>query len=226
MAPLLTQGRSSDGRVVWREWNSLRLSDAWRRVHGWFPRFYPDCLAKIFPEFMRLWSDEDFRETLTQVLYWYLTANTSDRMEVPIMMGPIALELLADISSRDNIAIPENRAQFNSARLRAFLSQQHIPTAIPAPLVNITEFAKERNLKDGPEVLETVHDIIVHPHRENRAVRDILGRHNALYDVRQLVLWYVELAVLRLLGYEDKYHNRLRLDQLTTGADPVPWVEK
>ena len=40
----------------------------------------------------------------------------------------------------------------------------------------------------------------------------------------QLALWYLELAVLAVVGYEGCYRNRLS-DEIDTGAvEPVPWA--
>jgi hypothetical protein len=45
-----------------------------------------------------------------------------------------------------------------------------------------------------------------------------------LFEAWQFATWSLELAIVRLLGYQDTYRSRLRLNQPGPGNDePVPW---
>ena len=46
---------------------------------------------------------------------------------------------------------------------------------------------------------------------------------NELLETWQLATWYLELAVLRLLGYEGEYLSRLRLGGWEFDTETVPW---
>jgi hypothetical protein len=44
-----------------------------------------------------------------------------------------------------------------------------------------------------------------------------------LVEAWQLATWYLELAVVRLLGYDGEYVSRLRLEGWIGDTEPVPW---
>ena len=40
----------------------------------------------------------------------------------------------------------------------------------------------------------------------------------------QLALWYLELAILAIVGYAGVYRNRLAAEPHVGAVDPVPWA--
>jgi hypothetical protein len=60
--PILYVGMDGSGVPVWRDW-TVRQASPWRAVLTWFPEHQPQCLAGIFPGFMRLWLDPDRRDS-------------------------------------------------------------------------------------------------------------------------------------------------------------------
>jgi hypothetical protein len=73
----------------------------------------------------------------------------------------------------------------------------------------------------GPEVLFDVRNNLVHPPR--RIEEPEWPHHDELLEAWQLATWYLELAVIRLLGYEGEYVSRLRLGGWDLDTEPVPW---
>lgn len=45
-----------------------------------------------------------------------------------------------------------------------------------------------------------------------------------MFQAWQLSTWYHELALLRMLGFDDNYWNRLRLGRNENDVEPVPWI--
>lgn len=46
------------------------------------------------------------------------------------------------------------------------------------------------------------------------------------FDIWQLGLWYLELSILKLCGYEGTYANRLEKDHWVGTVENVPWSKK
>lgn len=44
-----------------------------------------------------------------------------------------------------------------------------------------------------------------------------------LFETWRLAAWYLELAILRVLGYSDEYTSRLQLTGWAGETEPVPW---
>ncbi len=93
---------------------------------------------------------------------------------------------------------------------------------IPAKLSKLDKLAKEFNW-DGPKAISEVRNYIVHPGKENKRLAD---RKIPYYEILNLALWYLELALLHLFGHTGVYANRLQLGLYIGVVDLVPWAAK
>ncbi len=73
--PCLAVGFDSRENRVWETWSSPGAR--WASPTSWFDPHHCDELAKLFPGFMNKWKDENWRKTLHEVIYWYLSSNCS-----------------------------------------------------------------------------------------------------------------------------------------------------
>jgi len=65
--------------------------------------------------------------------------------------------------------------------------------------------------------------LVAHPTSSNAAeLQSVTPR--ARFEAWYLALWYVELALLKLLGYDGQYNNRLNLDGWEGEYASVPWA--
>lgn len=107
-------------------------------------------------------------------------------------------------------------------RVRVLLFWLGTPRAIPS---RYAELAKSLpNKPDGPRAITEIRNTIIHPTKSNRAKRDTLSLA-AIAEAWQLNMWYIELALLKLLDYQGSYFNRTQ----GTGSgtiDTVPWARK
>lgn len=101
---------------------------------------------------------------------------------------------------------------FNASdKIRELLKEMRIGTGMPLGTNDLTSCLRkiDENLKniDGPQALTTIRNLVVHP---KKAKRERLGELSkmALYQALDLGLYYLELILLRLLGYTGAYYNR------------------
>lgn len=221
---LLPVGLDGDGRTVWKEWKvgKIHPQDPSERSRSWHLR-YSDALREVFPGMLARWDDPDWKEVLRLGVDMYATANVQSTSEVSLIVAQAALELLAWV------ILVERRRVLSTGRygklrgsdtLRRLLATAGIPGSIPPALEALTQSvltgSKRRAWIDGPHAVTDLRNVVVHPTRR----RGELGqRALPWFDAARLSLWYVELIVLRLLGYEGRYMNRM-----TFTEERVPWV--
>jgi hypothetical protein len=101
-----------------------------------------------------------------------------------------------------------------SGRVRLLLQWAGIPVELPTHLGALAGRRGRLSQPDvaGPELIFDVRNNLVHPPK--RIDEPEWPDHNELLEAWQLATWYLELAVVRLLGYQGEYVSRLRLGRL------------
>ena len=206
-----------------------------RPYHGWY--IWHDglrlgaarWLPPLFDRFARMWWHADtelqsfWRKVLRGLVYTYTDAERMDESR-GIVPACTALETLCwAILVETERWLTGGRAtdggenEFDkltlAGKIRLLLRWAGISTEIPKTLPKLSQEAKGRNW-DGPQVAIWVRNRVVHPDR-----RDQLADEIAIESLR-LALWYTELVVLKLLGYDGYYRDRLD----TGGIKRVPWA--
>lgn len=106
-----------------------------------------------------------------------------------------------------------------SERLRELLAWIDISPVVPASLDALGQETAHRGWLDGPHAITEMRNSLLHPrHRQRLTATPV----NARIDLQELVLWYVELALLRLIDYQGGYANRLGSRRIGVVED-VPW---
>ena len=100
-----------------------------------------------------------------------------------------------------------------AGQLRLLLRWAGISTEIPSTLPKLSQKGTSTNW-DGPQVVVWVRNRVVHPHRRDQLVDGISA------ESLHLAMWYTELAVLKLFGYDGYFRDRLDAG----GIKRVPWV--
>lgn len=100
-----------------------------------------------------------------------------------------------------------------AGQIRLLLRWAGISTEIPSSLPKLSRKAASGNW-DGPQTVVWVRNRVVHPDRREQLVDGLSA------ESLHLAMWYAELVVLRLLGYDGYFRDRL-----DSGAiKRVPWV--
>jgi hypothetical protein len=220
--PVAATGVDSAGNVVWREWNSRWTSPWISRLSG-FDRHKHD-LSGAFAGYVDRWSDPVWNEPLRVATQMYVEANGPITADTSLVLGQALLELIAcvrfveELQTRTPADFDNPRAKA-SERLRDLLAWIGISTMIPASLAALDHEAAQRGWADGPHAITEMRNSLVHPRQRQRLTTTPV---HARIDLHELVLWYAELALLRLIDYRGGYANRLGA-KATGIVEDVPW---
>lgn len=207
-------------------WSPFRAS-RFQPHMGWFDFHHPGSLADLFPGFMRHWQDEEWREALKDAIYWFIEIHAQPvRIDTAVVVGQITLEMLGWLTLVERNPVISDKGFEKlpaSDKLKLLLSLSSIPTTPPDELKAVHRLAKAENWQ-GPDCVVTIRNSIVH---RNRSKREQSGKKKITDDVLResytLVCWYVELVLLRQLGYHGTYSNRLK-ERWVGQTEPVPWT--
>jgi hypothetical protein len=219
--PLLLTGVRAD-QIVWREWYA-RTSGPWRGQTSWFSPRHPDALVATFPTFMQRWIDPRWKAELQSAISWLVEAMRQPFADIAIALAQVALELLGWVilvEERQRLSRSAYKKQAAEEKLRQLLTWAGIPVAIPTELPDLTTFASASNWNTGPHALAGFRNMLVHPRDRTRTIFEM--PISAKLDLQQLAFWYVELVLLRFIGYRGDYVNRHRAGWVGE-VEPVPW---
>jgi len=220
--PVCAVGFDASGNRVWESWSSPR--EPWYTPLSWFDPHNSLQLATLFSGFMTRWTDDNWREALHEVIYWYLNANHSSRgIDAGIILTQAAIERLSyelAVKDRRLITIDGFKALRASDKFRLLFSTVGILLDIPAETPELQRLANtsQINWLDAPHALTEIRNSLVHPEHKRR-----VQFGNAYYEAWNLGLWYLEMSILAVCGYSGTYGNRLKQRALGQ-TENVPWV--
>ncbi len=219
--PICAVGYDASGSHVWECWSSP--IEPWYTSLSWFDPHNSSQMVVLFLGFMTRWANEDWREALREVLYWYLNANHSSRgIDAGIILAQAAIERLSyEFAVKDRRLITANgfKDLRASDKFRLLFSSIGIPLGIPTETPELQNLAAKggMNWLDAPQALTEIRNSLVHPEHKRR------GQFSkAYYETWNLVLWYLEMSVLAICGYSGTYGNRLK-QRWVGEVEDVPW---
>ena len=219
--PICPVGFDASDSRVWEMWSSPR--EPWYTLLSWFDPHNSAQLVALFPGFMKRWADDDWREALRGVIYWYLNANHSSRgIDAGIILTQAAIERLSyEFIAKDRrlITVDGFKALRASDKFRLLFSTLGIPLDIPAETPELQRLASnsQMNWLDAPHALTEIRNSLVHPEHKRRGQLD-----NVYYEAWNLGLWYLEMSILAVCGYSGTYANRLK-QRWVGQVEEVPW---
>ncbi len=205
--PILHIGFDSAGERVWQRWDG-HVATSWTYASSWYGGGCPGLLGQVFARFLAKWGEPTWREPLRDAIYWYLASNSGRMSDNSIILTQAALELLSwvyAVKERKLISPRGFRNAWASDKLRLLLVSLGIPTPIPDETPKLAELAADAKWLDGPQAFTAIRNSIIHPDPGT-----LSASHDAIVEARQLGLWYLEVALLKLFGHTGKYGNRLK----------------
>ncbi len=207
-----------DDREMVLEWGTTH-TESWsqgRTSWSWLPTINGgDSLSQLFSGFWRLYDNSDWRDTISNVIDWYLNSNNGP-IHVGIILAQAALESMCYKIVKKNKSAEK--------LLRISLEKIGINNEIPGSFQDLKNFsAQEVSQKsrcyrgDGPEAIVKIRNDLIH--KEKRYGRLSV---EVQMDALRLSLWYIEMILLKKFEYCGQYMNRL----LTDGnpLKNVPWA--
>jgi hypothetical protein len=222
-APLLAIGLDEGGAIVWRDWNPPTTSP-WSGALRPFDDRHPESLGEAFKSFMHAWENPLWKQPLLYGVQMYVEANGPVYAETALVLAQAALELVSWVrfveELRQFTAQEFDRVEKRaSGRLRELLEWLNVDSAIPDALEGLAKEASHHGWADGPHAIDAMRNALIHPSKRARIEETDLTARIELHD---LAMWYVELALLRVIGYDGAYLNRLGIRQ-AGAVEMVPW---
>jgi hypothetical protein len=220
--PVCPVGFSADGEKQWEQWSSPR-SDWKKPAFRWSHEQGFTQMKLLFPVFQKKWTSDQWGKTLWRTIYWYLRANnTSQGIDTGIILAQTAIERLAYeyvVNDKRFISSEGFQKLTASDKYRILFSTLGIPLDIPQTTPELKKLANQLQPKweDAPQALTEIRNSLVHPIHKHRD-----KFNNAYFETWKLSLWYLELGILAVCGYNDVYCNRLRNTPFAT-LEKVPW---
>lgn len=208
-----------------KTWETLASPHHGNPPYSWFNPSKASQAEVLFPLFAKRWQQsEEWKDCMHAAVYWYTQANTgggSPSIDAAIILAQAALERLAHhhlVVDRKMISAGGLDQLRTSDRLRLLFSSLNIPIEIGIASPNIHKAASTFKWLDAPHAMTDIRNELIHP-----VSRKQVG--TCIVDAWKLFLWYLELSVLALCGYDDTYTNRLTAEYATQ-SEKVPWARK
>ena len=145
-------------------------------------------------------------------------------------MVQTALELLYNwwIIEQKKLLIGKDSENINASnKIRLLVSQLNLSNTIPDSFDHLKEFVSKNNdIVDAPDAVVQIRNAIVHSQQEKRKKLTSI-HHMAIFEALQISVWYVEMTLLCILGYEERYFNRCSGSPYAYQAQEiVPWKKE
>jgi hypothetical protein len=221
VSPLLPVGVGPKDEIVWREWSAPHVAPG-RGGLTWLDPHEPEALTEVGEGIFRRWGDEVWRRTFRRAVALYLDSNRSSGstpvfLETRILLALDALQVL--VQHQDDPAAELGPLNMFDQALRLRLEKSRIPVAVPELLPSLKRLARNVALNDGPSVLSRLRGQILNPHADEESDE----RHDNILEAWQLSAWYLELLLLRQVGFSGRYASRLKLPRWVGDVEAVPW---
>ena len=206
----LVRGKDEMGRESWVRWG-VHHSEPWLDYHSAFPRVHSEILPDLFPEFWTLFlAQADRKSAMLPAMDLYVQSNAIRAPYIGLILTYAALEGLSYLVLNEE----EGRC------IERALCKMQIPLALPKNCEDLRAIKKK--WITGPHALADIRNDLIHPNK------GLAGVSNTDYwKAWHLGQWYFELMLLRRLGYQGCYLNRLASIQGNEESFvPVPWAPK
>lgn len=228
--PYLAIGFNKLGEQVWREWNAVK-SHHYKHHLSWFPAVLPsdipNPLEQIAQALWKLRHEGLYYKPFTLAIAWYLESLASSTPETGLILAQAGLEMVTyiEIFERQKIFAKDTEQKIStSEKLGLLLTLAKIPRSFPAGLTKLKVVADDtRNNKkqwlQGHHAVVEFRNCLMHPRHRDIAFN---SNGNACVEAKELALWYLELAILYVLGYQGHYNCRIQ-SEYSKGFPKVPW---
>tara|TARA_R110002095_G_scaffold46513_4_gene41673 strand:+ start:358 stop:1731 length:1374 start_codon:yes stop_codon:yes gene_type:complete len=216
--PLLVVGSN---KVKEKSWQHCRNYDVRRSdisgLKSWAP-FISEDLSHAFQCFLVKWSNPEWREPLELSITWLIeSTRQSEQSAGAIAFGQIPIEMLAwmvFVDEKTIIADSEFKKLSAASIFQLLLSHCQISLDVPNSMTSLKKLIqKTRKISTAPQLLTTIRNTIIHPHKNNRKVLQQWEKEygieiEAIRNESQILLQhYITLILLFLIDYQGEYRS-------------------
>lgn len=204
-----------------------KLSDGANTLgSSWVDAHHIEIIKNVAPGFMELISVAPWQDTLGDVIYFYVNANSLGRgvnVDTSALFTQAALELLAwTYCVHDRKLVLEDmfrKSSFSAAdQIRLLCRSLGVPLDIPPELTDLQQgILKPNDPRDLASALTRLRQLVTHPGK-----RDNL-KPLAFLQGWEAAQWLIELIILRLSNYRGKYAKRFA-SRYVGAVEDVPWA--
>lgn len=199
-----------DNEKIWCDYSNYYV-DRYDDLPSWINSHSIEYINELWQVFSKKWKNKNDKDVLNTAIHWYLECNKSSGfVEGSLIMAQTALELLYNwyIIENKKLLIGKDSENINAAnKIRLLLSQLNLNYTIPKKFTYLDKFLKDEKLVDAPEAVVQIRNAIVHSQEEKRAKLNKI-ENMAKYEALQVCIWYIEVALLKILDYKGDYTNR------------------
>ena len=229
----LPVGWDADGQV-WTRWSVSRV-DPYRDRRTWLDASVSSVqLAELIGHVLTHWADPLRRDTLARGAEYLVQALESDA-EAGIANAVSGLTLLGDALLCQELRVHTRRVWKDTSdqaaagggntqwQIRQLLTHFRIDTSVPAMFVNLAAAQQQINnaegsQRDGLGTVIKMRNASIHP-----AAGAASRPRTAWFEARELMVHYLELALLAYVGYTGKIKPRTAPRPAGSPED-VPWI--
>lgn len=222
--PFLRSGYDAAGVKIWQCWSSFP-TDAWNGHVNWFSQRHPQSLQSVFAGWRQLAKSPSL-EVVSAAAHLYNDSHAPGlAVESRLVLAQAALEGLADGWSYPPMSGSSVVPKFESgaaARVAQISASLGLPFVVPASLPALSVLTKPNASAPALDKMTWVRNSIAHLDNFPRLAAQSPSVRDEAY---QLAAWYLELALLKLLGASGPYLNRLTA-QTYGDEEQLPWLHQ
>ena len=219
-------GLDAAGRIVWANWGFPSSSQDRAGTRWCTDELVITALPDLAEGLIRVAADPGLEACIDRAISLLIAANEAGSvLDVKIPIACSGLDLLAwSVLQHRQWLTPDplNRLSAGS-RVRLLLQWAGVPIELPRAFPGLQRRQRDLGATDnaGPELAFFVRNRVVHPPK--RLADPEWPTPDELFEGWQLTTWYLELALMRVLGYRGRYASRLELTGWSGDTEPVPW---
>ncbi len=223
-SPCLALGFDNDGSIVFHQVGLGAVqSGGWKGSHSWLYQGGFHVMADVVNGFWSLCEQEVWKKALAEVISRYSQANIAGYGDLwqssALLHSQAALELLAwtylvcDRKSM-SMSISEFKKPPMSKNFCSLVTKMKIPVEIPPCLESLRQLMSTKKDWDNPmKLIADIRNQVAHAEKGSEFT------DAEYFDAWRLSMWYLDLILLRLCGYNGRYSNRLSYEH-----ELVPWA--
>lgn len=198
---------------------SVPLMSSYREIPNWFPKQKGNAIESLFHNLALKFKDEYIKRIIKETIHWYVEALNATFIENKIINSQIALEKLSFVLLTQQTPQVISKSKFDNnnfqKNLERILDELSIKTVLSGDLNKFGD-----RFDSGPHLLVKYRNHIAHPKRNSSIER--YSTHDK-FLINQLGLYYTEMLLLNLIGYEGQFSNRLKFPGWEGEYDSLLW---